>query len=468
MSSKTNQKSFLDTYFNVSESKSTVKTEILAGITTFITMAYILFVNPTTLGGAAGSDQVTNGVFIATCISSFIGTIIMGCYAKLPFALAPGMGINAFFAYTVILGYGYTYSQALAIVFISGILFIAITVFGIREQIVKAIPKNIKVAISVGIGLFLAFLGFQDAHIIVANKAVLVGLVDFSKITDPELHGQVIGAIIAIIGVFIIAALHKLRVKGSIIIGIVVCTVLGIVTGAHKVPEITMNYGQKFKDFSDVSFLSFGEGLKSLLGNGNILKSILMIFILVISFSIVDLFDTIGTLLGTAKRANLLDEKGEMPGMKKALMSDALATTIGAMFGTSTVTTYVESGAGIAEGGRTGLTASVTAILFLAALVLAPFTGVIPSFATAPALIFVGCLMISSVTELELEDMSEAVPAFLTIVLMPLAYSISTGICFGLISYVVIKLLSGKIKEVNIVTAILAIVFIVRMFILAV
>ncbi len=464
----------MEKFFKLKENHTDVKTEIMAGLTTFFAMSYIIFVNPDLL--ATGADivnagsyqQVYNGVFFATCIAACIGTLLMGLYAKIPFAQAPGMGLNAFFAFTVMAGFGYGYSQTLGIVLISGILFIAITAFGLREAIVDAIPANVKTAISAGIGLFLAFLGLKTAGIVVDNPATFVSLVDFSQIKTAEGRPAVMGALVAIIGLFLIAALFKMNVKGSILIGIIVCTIIGIPMGVTHLPEsFKIDFGGQFKDFLDVSLFSCFSGLGSLFEGKDLLNAIFTIIMLVISFSMVDMFDTIGTLLGTAKKANLLDKDGNMPNMKKALMCDAIATTSGAMLGTSTVTTFVESSAGIGEGGRTGLTSVVTGLMFLVAMVLAPFVGIIPSAATAPALIFVGALMISSIKDLEWDDMSIAIPSFLTIIMMPLTYSISNGIAFGLLSHVIIKLACGKFKEVKPFTIVLAVLFIIRFFTIA-
>ena len=458
----------LENFFKLKENGTTVKTEIIAGITTFFAMAYIIFVNPPML--SYGDSAVANGVFFATCISAFVGTILMALLARLPFAQASGMGVNAFFAYTVMPQMGKLagiedmapveqYQTALAIVFISGLLFIAITILGMREAIVKAIPHNIKIAITGGIGLFLAFLGLQNAKIVQGNESTLVGLLNFNFAKSDYVTAM--GAIITIIGVVLIAALYARKIKGSILIGMASCTVLAYVTGVAKLPEsISFNFAAQAKDFVDVSFFHLNFG--NLFGSGNILGSISTILVLIISFSLVDMFDTIGTLLGTAKRANLLDENGEMPRMKQALLCDSIATSAGALLGTSTVTTYVESSAGIGEGGKTGLTSLTTAILFLVALVLAPVVGLVPSVATAPALIVVGAMMLSGVKDIDFTDFSETVPAFLTIAMMPLSYSIANGIAFGLISYVLIKLICGKIKETHWITWLLAAFFILR------
>lgn len=467
----------MEKYFKLKEHGTTVRTEVMAGITTFFAMAYILLVNPATLSEPARiakdmtlAGQINNSVFVATCISAFIGTLLMGLLAKIPFAQASGMGLNAFFAYTVMVNLGKTYAEALAIVFISGILFILITVCGIREAIVKAIPKNVRFAISGGIGLFIAFIGLKNAGIIVDNGATLVSLADFTVLTD-----EAFGAIIAIIGLIIIGVLYAKKIKGAVLIGIIGSGVLyyavGIPIGLVSSKVFTgfeFNIVQQFKDFVDIGLFScFTEGFPKLFSGSNILGTIVQLVVIVLSFSLVDMFDTIGTLLGTAKKANLLKEDGTMENMKQALLCDAIATTAGAMLGTSTVTTYVESSAGIGEGGRTGLTSVVTALLFLVSLVLGPFVILIPNCATAPALIAVGAMMIAGVKDLNFEDFDEAVPAFLTIAMMPLTYSIANGIAFGLISYVFIKLLSGKFKEINWLTVVLAILFMVRFRLMA-
>lgn len=463
-------------FFHLEEHGTNVKTEFVAGVTTFFTMAYILFVNPELLSAGAGivgedAAKVLNGVFFATCLASFLGTFLMAVYAKIPFAQAPGMGLNAFFAFTVMAGYGFAYKQALGIVFISGLLFLLITLTGVRGMIVESIPRNIKISISAGIGLFLAFLGLQNSGLVVNNDATLVSMVNFSSIGILEHRQLVMGAILSIIGLIIISTLSALKVRGSILIGIIGATIIGIPMGVTRLPTpdtFQINFAQQFADFREVSFLTFGSGLASLFEGGGLWESILTLIVLVISFSMVDMFDTIGTLLGTAKRAGLLKEDGSMDRMNQALLCDAVATTAGAMLGTSTVTTYVESAAGIGEGGRTGLTSLVTSLLFLVALICAPFVGIVPSAATAPALIFVGCLMIASIREVDWDDISEAVPSFLTVAMMPLTYSIANGIAFGLISYTLIKAFSGKLREVHPLCAVLAALFVVRFFIMGI
>lgn len=486
----------MEKLFHLKEKGTNVRTEVIAGVTTFLAMAYIIFVNPSQLsdpakimGDMVMSQKIFNAVFFATCISAFVGTMLMALLAKMPFAQASGMGLNSFFAYTVMLTLGYTYYQALAMVFISGLLFILITVFGLREAIVRAIPKNIKTAISGGIGLFIAFIGLKNSGIVVSNPNTFVSLCDFSVLVKSKdellaLYGDEAalsaakvsawGAILALLGVLLITVLYFLKIKGSILIGILGVTLLGIpfgVTVVNGVTDAFANFGSNFatqwNDFVEVGLFSFVKGFGELFAGKNVFDAIVSVVVIVISFSLVDMFDTIGTLLGTAKKANLLDENGEMPGMKKALLCDAIATATGAMMGTSTVTTYVESSAGIGEGGKSGLTSFVTACLFLLAIPLAPFIGIVPGAATAPALIFVGALMLMGIKDMEFDNLSELFPAFLTIIMMPLTYSIANGIAFGLVSYTIIKLCSGKFKEVNVITAILAVLFICRFFIIA-
>lgn len=461
----------MEKYFKIKEHGSTMRTEIVAGFTTFFTMAYVILVNPDILSN--GNEQIFNGVFIATCLSAAVGTFLMAFWANLPFAQAPGMGLNAFFAFTIMptmskivareLDVIESYQLALVLVFISGLLFIAITAFGIREAIIEAIPANVKHAISGGIGLFIAYLGLQNAKIVVPHPVTQVSLVNFKGLLNPETYHDTMGAVIAIIGLLIITALTARKIKGSIFIGILVTTVIAYLPFLNymQLPEkISLHLGQQFADFAEVSLLKMDVG--GLFGGGSFLQTLSTVIVIVISFSLVDMFDTIGALLGTAKKANLLDENGNMPSMKKALMCDAIATTTGACLGSSTVTTYVESSAGIAEGGRTGLTAAVTGAMFVLALVIGPFVTLIPSVATAPSLIFVGALMMSGVKEIDFSEICESVPAFLTVVMMPLTYSIANGIAFGLISYCIIKLVSGKAKETKTLTWILSLLFIIK------
>lgn len=448
----------MDKFFGIKEKNSTVRTEIVAGFTTFFTMAYIIFVNPDILSITAG-EEYWGPVFIATCIAAAIGTLMMGLYARLPFAQAPGMGLNAFFAFSVATVYGF--NGALAAVFISGVIFIIITFIGLRESIVNSIPQNLKIAISAGIGLFIAFVGLQNAGIVVNDDATLVAFANLSLEQDAFPFEPVL----AILGVIIIAILYFLRVKGSILLGIIACTLIGIPMGVTKLPEtLTMDLGRNFSNWADLGVLKMDFAV--LMGDaGTIFASVLTMVTLLISFTLVDLFDTIGTLIGTAKQGNMLDKEGKMPRMKQALMCDAVATTAGACMGTSTVTTYIESGSGISEGGRTGLTSVVTGILFIVALFVAPIAGIVPGAATAPALIIVGVLMMSSVKDMDFSDMSEAVPGFLTMAIMPLTYSIATGIGLGLISYTLIKLFTGKIKDISILAIIVSALFIVKFLI---
>lgn len=452
----------LDKFFGVTAAGSSIKVEIMAGLTTFFAMAYIIFVNPNILnqfyvitGQTEMAATVASSVFVATCLSAFVGTMLMAVYAKLPFAQASGMGLNAFFAYTVMLGNGYSFNQALAIVFISGILFIVITAFGLREAIYRAIPKNVRIAISAGIGMFITLIGLLNAGIVVKSDATTIAMRSFNV-----WNAETAAALLCLIGLLLTGVLMKLKVKGAILISIVACTLIGIPMGVTNISGFSwtlpdfgawVNTGLFKLDFSGIVDASNG-----------FLGGLFSIIMVVLSFSLVDMFDTIGTLVGTANKAGMIDEKGEMPRMRQAMMADAIATAAGALMGTSTVTTYVESSTGISEGGRTGLTSLTTAILFLLALFLAPLVGIVPSAATAPAFIIVGVMMLSSIKSLELDDMTEAIPAFLTIVMMPFAYSIATGIAFGLISYTLLKLFSGRVKEISPVTAVLAVIFIIR------
>lgn len=465
------EKSFLDSFFKLTENKTTVKTEIIAGITTFITMAYIIFVNPSILmqagmnskglmgeaaihsGLSAINDPVIASVFGATCIAAAIGTFIMALYANLPFAQAPGMGLNAFFTYSVCLTLGYTWQQALAAVFISGLLFIIITLTSIREKIVDALPSNLKLAISGGIGLFIALIGFKSGGIIVSNQATLVSFGDF---TNPH-------TILTLIGIVITAIMMARGVKGSILIGIVVTTIIGIPLGVTNLTGIHVISAPP-----SLAPTLFAFDFKGLLGLGKagIVGAISSLFMVVITFSLVDLFDTIGTLVGTAQKAKMVDKNGRVKNMHKALLSDAVATTVGSALGTSTVVTYVESTAGVSEGGRTGLTSLTTGILFILALFFGGLVGVVPAEATAPALVIVGVLMIGGITKIDFSDFTEALPAFFTIAIMPFSYSIANGIAAGIIFYPIVKIVTGKYKEVHPIVYILALLFILRFTVL--
>ena len=458
----------IDRFFQVSQNHSSVRTEVLAGITTFITIAYILILNPQILadpyvimGDAAMAGKIANGVFIGTCIGAFIGTILCALYARVPFAQAPGMGLNAFFAYTVVLGMGYTYGQALVVVFISGVFFIVITAIGLREAIIRSIPDAVKTAITPGIGLFITIIGLKNAGIVISNPATLVSLVDFSqwKIEGADL-ALMSSALVALAGLVIMGMLHARKVKGSILLGIVAATLIGIPLGVTHISNLDMNIGMKFRDFAEVSFMKMD--FAGLFSGSNMVETIFTVTMLVISFSLVNMFDSIGTLLGAAKQSGIIDENGEVIRMKQALMSDAISTAAGAMVGTSTVTTVVESSAGIAAGGRTGLTSLVTALMFLGAILFAPIVSIVPAAATAPALIFVGILMLGNIRDVDFSDMSNALPAFCTIVFMPFTYSIANGVAFGLITYCLMKLTTGRRQDVKVLTLAISVVFVVR------
>lgn len=468
MSKPTERPGFIERYFELQKYGTNIRTEILAGVTTFISIAYILILNPQILadpflilGDTALAGQISNGVFIGTCIGAFIGTILVALYAKLPFAQAPGMGLNAFFAYTVVLAMGYSYSQALVVVFISGILFIVITAVGLREAIIRSIPQAVKTAITPGIGLFITIIGLKNSGLVVGNSATLVSMVDFAQWQNPDADLTAVkSALVAVIGLLIMGVLHARKVKGSILIGIVASTVVGIPLGVTQVSNLSFDIGSKFSDFMAVSF--FHLDFAGLFAGENLLQSLFTVTMLVISFSLVNMFDSIGTLLGAAKQSGMMDEKGEVIHMKQALMSDAISTAAGALVGTSTVTTVVESSAGIAAGGRTGLTSLVTAGLFLLSMVFAPVVGIVPGAATAPALIFVGILMLSNIRDVDFGDMSEALPAFCTIVFMPFTYSIANGVAVGLITYCIMKLFTGKVREIQPLAAVVSLIFILR------
>lgn len=440
------QNGFLESYFKLTENNTNVRTEIIAGFTTFIAMSYIIFVNPNILK-ITGMNP--NGVFVATCIASAVGTLIMALYANLPFAQAPGMGLNAFFTYTVVLTLHYTWQEALAAVFISGILFIIITLTSIREKIVDALPRTLKLSISAGIGLFIAIIGLKDGGVVVANPDTLVS---FGKLIEPS-------AALTLIGLVITAILMARKIKGSILIGIIVTTIIGIpmkITHPVAINKLLSTPPSISSTFFKMNF----SGLLD--AKGGLVIALTSLVMVVITICLVDLFDTIGTLVGTAEKANMLDENGRVKNLSKALICDAVATTAGSIFGTSTVVTYVESTAGVAEGGRTGLTSLVTGLLFIVALFFSGLVGMVPTEATAPALIIVGVLMISAVTKIDFNDFTEAFPAFLTIVMMPFTYSISNGIAAGLIAYPIMKVATGRRKEVHPLVYILAVIFIIR------
>lgn len=434
----------MEKLFHLKENHTDVKTEVMAGITTFMTMAYILAVNPNILS-AAGMDA--KAVLIATSLAAFVGTMLMAFLANYPFALAPGMGLNAYFAYTVVLSMGYSWQMALLAVFVEGIVFIVLSLTNVREAIFNAIPLTLKSAVSVGIGLFVAFVGLQNAKLIVNSDSTLLTYQHFKGET---FHSVGIGALLTLIGVLLIAVMLIKNVKGAILYGIILTWVLGIIcelTGIY-VPDAEAGMYSviptAFVSF-DFSYLgnTFGQVFNLDFTNFNIGNFIVVMF----AFLFVDLFDTLGTLIGVASKADMLDEEGKLPRIKGALLADAIATSAGAVLGTSTTTTYVESASGVTEGGRTGLTAATTAVLFLLASIFSPLFLTIPSFATAPALIVVGFYMMGAVVKINFDDMTDAIPAFLTILVMPLAYSISEGIAIGVVSWTLINLLSGKAKE---------------------
>ena len=445
--------------FKLKENNTTVKTEVAAGIATFMTMAYILAVNPSILS-EAGMDA--NAVLLATCLASFIGTVCMALMANMPFALSAGMGLNAYLAYTVVLGQGISWQVALFAVFVEGIVFIIMSLTNVREAIFNAIPLTLKKGVSVGIGLFIAFIGLQNAGLCV-DSSTLVTITSFTE--NFNTHG--ICALLAVIGLLITAVLHIKKVSGSILIGIVATWGLGMLCQLAGIyvpnPEVGA-YSLFPAGFMSADFSALGLTLGQCFNFDFSAVGMFNFIVIVFSFLFVDLFDTLGTLIGVSTKADMLDENGRLPKIKPALLSDAIATTAGAVLGTSTTTTFVESAAGVAVGGRTGLTAMTTAILFLLATLFSPLFTSIPSFATAPALIFVGFLMFEAVAELKFTDdnLAEVIPAYLCIIAMPLFYSISEGICIGVISYVVIKALTGKAKDVTPLMYVLAILFVLK------
>lgn len=452
----------LDKIFHLKDNKTDVKTEVMAGITTFMTMAYILAVNPSILS-AAGMDS--GAVFTATAISSLVGTLLMAAFSNYPFALAPAMGLNAYLAYTVVLGMGYSWQQALAAIFVEGLLFIVLSLTNVRESIFNAIPMNLKHAVSVGIGLFITFIGLQNAKIVINNDSTLVGMFSFKgAISAGTFATDGITVFLALIGIVITGALLVKNVKGGILWGILITWVLGIICqflGIY-VPNPEMGFYSLLPDFSNgISIPSMAPTFLKM--DFSIMKTIDFVVIM-LAFLFVDMFDTLGTLIGVASKADMLDEDGKLPNVKGALLSDAIATSVGALFGTSTVTTYVESASGVAEGGRTGLTSVVAAILFGLSLFLSPIFLAVPSFATAPALVVVGFLMMTSITKIDFNDYSEAIPAFIAIIAMPFMYSISEGISLGVIAYAAINLLTGKAKDkkINLLMYILAVLFILK------
>ena len=452
----------LDKIFHLKENHTDVKTEVMAGITTFMTMAYILAVNPNILS-ASGMDR--GSVFTATALSAFIATCLMALLSNYPFVLAPGMGLNAYFTYTVVLGMGYTWQQALAAVFAEGIIFILLSLTNVREAIFNSIPMNLKHAVSVGIGLFIAFIGLQNAKIVVGNDSTLVSIFSFkSSVAEGTFSSQGITVLLALIGILVTAVLLAKDVKGSILWGILITWVLGIICQLTHlyVPNADIGYYSLLPDFSNgISVPSMAPTFMKM--DFSIVFSLDFVVIM-FAFLFVDMFDTHGTLICVASKEDMLEKDGKLPKIKGALLSDAVGTTVGAVCGTSTVTTFVESASGVAEGGRTGLTSIVAGILFALSLLLSPIFLAIPSFATAPALIVVGYLMLTSVTKIDFSDMTEAIPCFIAIIAMPFMYSISEGISMGVISYVVINLITGKAKEkkISVLMYVLAILFVLK------
>ena len=444
-------------FFKLSKNGTTVKREVMAGITTFMTMAYILAVNPSILGDA-GMDPTA--VLLATAIASFIGTACMAFMANLPFALSAGMGLNAFLAYTVVLGFGYSWQVALLAVFVEGIIFIGLSLTNVREAIFNAIPLNLKRGVSVGIGLFIAFIGLQNAGLCVDSST----LVTITSFTD-NFQTSGICALLALVGLFITAMLYIKNVNGAILLGIVATWVIGMicqVLGIY-VPD-NAAYFSLFPSWGLTDFTKLGETFGQCFNVDFSSVGLVNFIVIVMSFLFVDIFDTLGTLIGVATKADMLDDLGRLPGIKPALMADAIGTTAGAVLGTSTVTTFVESASGVAAGGRTGLTALTTGVLFLASTLFAPIFTAIPRFATAPALIMVGFQMVGTVTEIrfELDNLTEAIPAYLAIIAMPLFYSISEGISLGIISYVLLNLAAGKGKSVKPLMYVLAVLFVLK------
>ena len=446
--------------FKLKENNTTVKTEVIAGITTFMTMAYILAVNPSILS-ASGMDS--QAVLMATALAAFIGTMCMALLANYPLALAPGLGLNAYFAFTVCGAMGYSWQFALLAVFVEGLVFIVLSLTNVREAIFNAIPMTLKKGVSVGIGLFVAFIGMQGGYLVVNSDSTLVTVVSYA---DPEtFHTVGISAILCVIGLLVTAILYTKKVKGSILIGIIVTWVLGIIcqlTGLYVI-DAEAGFYSLIPSWSSFNLGAIGETFGQCFNREAIGSVKIVDFIVIMcSFLFVDMFDTLGTLIGCADKAKLLDKDGQLPRIKQALLADAIATSAGAVLGTSTTTTFVESSAGVSEGGKTGLASVVTGFLFLVSIFLAPVFTTIPGFATAPALIFVGFLMVSAVVDIDFNDLTEAVPAYLALIAMPLMYSISEGIAVGCISYVIINLVCGKAKKITPLMYILAILFVLK------
>ena len=464
----------MSNFFKVKEHGSTVRTEIMAGVTTFMAMAYILMVNA---GMFSALGTVSYGaIYIATAISAVIGTVLIGLLSNLPLAQASGMGLNAFFVYTVCFTFGLSYANALVLVLVDGIVFVLLTVTGLRKMIFDAIPAAVKTAISAGIGLFIAFIGLQNAGIVVDDGATLVNLASFNVFSGTATWATIFPMLVTIIAVFAIGAMSKKKVKGAVLWGMLGGAVLYYVIGLITVPDfyatavapnLSSDFFGAFKDFGTQAFGKvFTEGFdfSPYIAEHGTSNFIVMFLTTMLAFCMVDMFDTLGTLYGACAAGNMLTKEGNVPNMDKAMLADAVATCCGAVCGTSTVTTFVESSAGVAEGGRTGLASMATAALFFIAMFLAPVAQLIPTYACAAALIYVGVLMMSNVRTIDWDDPAAAVPGFMTVAFMPLTYNISYGIAFGLISYVFIKIFTGKIKEINVGTWVITILFALMFF----
>lgn len=464
----------MNRFFHVTERGSSIRTEIGAGLTTFMAMAYILMVNA---GMFAELDGVTYGaVYIATAISAVIGTVCIGLLANLPLAQAPGMGLNAFFVYTACMTFGLSYANALVLVLFDGIIFVLLTVTGLRKIIFDAIPAAVKMSISAGIGIFIAFLGLQNAGIVVDDGATLVNLRSFNLLGGNVTWADIFPALVTLLGLFAIGIMAKKKVKGAVMWGILGSAVLyyavGLITvpgfyAAAIAPNLSSDFLGAFKDFANLSFGKvFTEGFdfSVYIAAHGTFDFVVMFITTMLAFCMVDMFDTLGTLYGACSAGNMLED-GEIPNVNRAMLSDAIATCCGSVMGTSTVTTFVEASSGVAEGGRTGLSAMSTAAFFFIAMFLSPVAQLIPTYACAAALIYVGVLMIGGVKDVDWSDPATAVPAFMTIVMMPLTYNISYGIAFGLLSYIVIKLFTGKAKEIHVGTWVIGILFTVMFFV---
>jgi len=469
MASQTNGRgNFLERFFRLAQNKTTVRIEIMAGITTFFASAFTILAIPGMIG--QGDSRVINGVFFAACLSAAIGTLMKSFFVNIPFVQAPGMGLGSFFAFTAMpvlavlsgnpdLPIVQQYQMALALVFISGVIFALTAIGGVRERIIDGVPRNIKVALGSGIGLFITLLGLRQSGLVVGHPSTIVALINFGDVAGNQ--NAILGAVLALIGLFVIVILSAKKIKGSILIGIILTAILAYVTGHTPLPEsFSFDLGTTTSDFFAVSF--FRMDFMGVFTGTNTFAALGTILALVSAFVLVNMLDALGTIFGIASAAGMVDDKGEVVGLKKGMTVDAIGTAIGAVMGSSSTATVVSSASGIAEGGRTGLTSFVTGILFFASLFLAPFVSLIPLVAIAPALIFVGCLMMSQIKEVDFRDITEAFPAFLTIAMMPLTFSIANGISFGLISYIVIKLFTGRIKEVKPTAAVIAGIFILQ------